>query len=85
MQNHHYWFDIDNGIRSVRKFDIELNVYNKSEIILNSFYGNITNIKVYDIYIDNISEILQMYPTNSHLLVNDTARKIVDMNGISTR
>ena len=85
LQNHHYWFDIDNGIRSVGKFDIELNVYNKSEIILNSFYGNITNIKVYDIYIDNISEILQMYPTNSHLLVNDTARKIVDMNGISTR
>lgn len=84
LQNHHYWFDIDNGIKKVSKYDIEMTVENKSEIILGSFYGNITNIKVYDIYVDSVSEILQMYPTNSHLLVNDTARKIVDMTGLTT-
>ena len=84
LQNHHYWFDIDNGIKKVSKYDIEMTVENKSEIILGSFYGNITNIKVFDIYVDSVSEILQMYPTNNHLLVNDTARKIVDMSGLST-
>ena len=83
LQNHHYWFDIDNGTRAVGKYDIELTVTNKSEILLYSFYGSITNIKVFDRYVDNVSEILQMYPTDSHLLVNDTARKIVSMNGIT--
>lgn len=82
LQNHHYWFDIDNGKRNVRKYDIELAVIEKSDIILYTFYGSITNIKVFDRYVDNVSEILQTYPTDSHLLVNDTARKIVDMNGI---
>ena len=85
LQNHHYWFDIDNGIKNVGKYSIELVEDKKSEIILTSFYGSITNIKIYDIYVDNVSEILQMYPTNSHLLVNDTARKIVSMNGLPTQ
>ena len=85
LQNHHYWFDIDNSQKVISKFDIELVEEDKSDIILNSFYGDITNIKVFDIYIDSISEILQMYPTNSNLLVNDTARKIVDMNGLTTQ
>jgi hydrogenase maturation factor HypF (carbamoyltransferase family) len=84
LQNHHYWFDIDNGMRKSSKYDIELTVENKSDVILSSFYGSITNIKVYDMYVDSISEILQMYPTNSNLLINDTARKIVDMNGLTT-
>ena len=84
LQNHHYWFDIDNSIKSVSKYNIELTVENKSEIVLSSFYGDITNIKIFDIYIDSVSEILQMYPTNSNLLVNDTARKIIDMNGLIT-
>lgn len=82
LQNHHYWFDIDNGKRNVGKYDIELAVIEKSDIILYTFYGSITNIKVFDRYVDNVSEILQTYPTDSHLLVNDTARKVVDMNGI---
>ena len=82
LQNHHYWFDIDNGKRNVGKYDIELTVIEKSDIILYTFYGSITNIKVFDRYVDNVSEILQTYPTDSHLLVNDTARRIVDMNGI---
>ena len=50
-----------------------------------SFDGKITNIKVYDKYIDNISEVLQMYPTNNHLLINDTARKFVELSGTYIR
>lgn len=83
LQNHHYWFDMDNLKQDIGKYNIELIVDTKSDIVLNSFYGSITNIKVFDIYIDNVSEILEMYPTSSHLLVNDTARKIVDMNGLT--
>lgn len=83
LQNHHFWFDIDNLQKTVAPFNVECIVDTKSDVILSSFYGEITNIKVFDIYIDSISEILQMYPTNSHLIVNDTARKIIDMNGIT--
>ena len=83
LQNHHYWFDIDNGKRIVSHCNVEMSVEVKSDIVLSSFNGNITNIKVFDDYIDDVSEILQMYPTSSHLIVNDTARKIVEMNGLS--
>jgi hypothetical protein len=47
--------------------------------------GKITNIKVYDTYVDNVSELIQMYPTNQHLLINDTARKFVILHGTYTR
>ena len=83
LQNHHYWYDIDNGERKVSSYSVEMTVDTKSDVILSSFEGSITNIKIYEIYVDSISEILQMYPTNSHLLINDTARKIVELNGIS--
>ena len=33
------------------------------------------------IYNDNVSELLQMYPTHQHLLINDTARRIVSLFG----
>ena len=38
----------------------------------------------FSIYNDNISELLQMYPTHQHLLINDTARLIVGLNGNPT-
>ena len=81
LQNHHYWFDIDNSINVVSKYDIEMTQDAKGEIILHTFNGDITNIKVFEMYIDNVSEILQMYPNNQHLLVNDTARKLIASDG----
>ena len=78
LQPAHYWYDIDNPYqKKVLRYNIELNVQNKSVVNLYSFYGTITNIKIFDIYVDDISEVLQMYPTHSHLLINDTARKLV--------
>ena len=82
LQSHHYWFDIDNGKHKVGRYDIELMQTTKCEVILRNFIGAITNIKVFSEYNDNISEILQMYPTNSNLLINDTARKLVDLSGV---
>ena len=49
--------------------------------MLEGFYGKITNIKIFDIYNDNISEVLMMYPNNKRLLINDTARNIIGMSG----
>ena len=38
---------------------------------------------VFDVYNDSISEILQMFPNHQHLIINDTARKVLDMHGVS--
>jgi hydrogenase maturation factor HypF (carbamoyltransferase family) len=85
LTNNHYWFDIDNPADSyVGKYNMEFELAEKGEVELNNFYGSITNFKLFDVYNDNVSEILQMYPTHSHLIVNDTARKIVALGGVAT-
>lgn len=81
LQPSHYYFDLDNINKSVKKYNIEMIVNQKSPIIINNFKGYFTNLKVYNEYIENISELLQMYPSNGNLIVNDTARKIVSMLG----
>ena len=81
LQNHHFWFDIDNKINIVKKYDLELEQSEPGNIILHNFNGEITNIKVFNEYINDESEILMMYPTNSHLLINDTARKLIAFDG----
>lgn len=79
----HYWFDINNPRKqNIGKFNIELEQPNKKDVVLNSLYGWITNIKLFDVYNDDISELLQTYPNHKHLIINDTARKIVDLDGV---
>ena len=83
LSNQNYYFDIDNPISECQsKFNEEMILTEKSEIEISNFFGSITNFKLFDLYNDNISELLQMYPTHQHLMINDTARKIVDGNGI---
>lgn len=83
LNKYHYWFDMNNVVdKSIAKYNIELQQETKSDIILYGLLGSITNIKILDIYYDNISEIVQMEPTNSHILINDTARKIVGNYGV---
>ena len=81
LQNHHYWFDMDNKFSVSSRYDIELIQETAGNIELNSFTGEITNIKVFGIYVGDDSEILQMLPNNQHLLINDTARKLISSNG----
>lgn len=85
LQSGNYYYDIDNMERVTSNWDIEFNVDKKTDIILNNFVGNITNIKLFNIYNDNISEILQQYPTNNNLILNDTARKLVGLDGLKIR
>ena len=83
LQPQHFVFDIDNPITKVNKYNIEIAQSEKKDVILHGFEGTITNIKVFDVYNDSISEILQMFPNHQHLIINDTARKVLDMHGVS--
>lgn len=77
LQPAHYIFDIDNLYQhKISKYNIEMNVPNKQPVIIYGLYGGISNIKLFDIYNDNISEICQMYPTHHHLIINDTVRQL---------
>ena len=79
----HYYYDIDNPLYQISKpFSSELEVNEPLDIYVSNFYGVITNIKVFDVYNNNISELLQMYPTHQHLLLNDTARQLVGKPGV---
>jgi len=83
LTKYQYFFDMDNPVSSVvSKFNPEMVIGDKSQVEINSFFGWITNIKVFDIFHDNLSDFLQMYPNNQHLIINDTARKIYDLPGV---
>lgn len=83
LQNIHYWFDMNNAIdKYVGKFNIEFNIDEGSNVTVSNFVGSITNIKVFDVYNDDPMDIIQMYPTHQHLIINDTARKIVGRYGV---
>lgn len=86
LSNAHYYFNIDNPSADyVSKYNPNFSQDKRESIEIFGFEGWITNVKVYDIYVDNISELIQMYPTNQHLLVNDTARKLLNTQGVTLR
>lgn len=83
LNSAHYYFDIDNPVAQYSlKYNIELNDEEGHDVYLSNFFGNITNFKVFDIYNDNVSELLQMYPTHQHLMINDTARRLNGRDGV---
>lgn len=84
LQSNHYYFDIDNPVSSnVSKFNIEYSSPKKEDVWISNYYGEITNFKVFDVYNDQLAELLQMYPTHQHLMINDTARKILGLKGVA--
>ena len=86
LQNNHYWFDMDNPISShVSKYNIEYSAANKSDVWISNLYGTLTNFKLFDVYNDNLSDMLEMYPTHQHLMINDTARKLVGLPGVTPK
>lgn len=82
LQPIHYKYDIDNAIyHKVAKWNIEMMQDTKQDIFVQGFTGIITNIKVFNSYIEDMSTLLQQYPTNQHLIVNDAARPIIENVG----
>ena len=83
LQKQHYWFDMNNAISSYNgKYNVEYFVRDKADVYISNCYGYITNFKLFDVYTDNLMDLLQMYPTHQHLLINDTARKVVGHPGV---
>ena len=82
----HVYYDIDNPSgKHILNYSVELEQEKKKDVLLNSINGWITNIKLFDVYIDDISTLMQMYPTHQHLIINDTARKLLDLPGVSLK
>lgn len=82
LQPAHYKFDLNNLMaHKVAKWNVEMVEDEKQDVMINGIPGTVTNFKLFDSYIDNLSELLQQYPTSQHLMINDTARKIIDMQG----
>jgi hypothetical protein len=86
LQPAHYWFELDNLYQhKVVKYNIEMNVPNKSSLCIFNHYGQIGNIKLCDAYIENLYELLQMYPSINNIVINDSVRQLNNiLNGSST-
>ncbi len=79
----HYYYDMDNPHQQiVLPYSEELILNDPLDVYISNFYGAIANFKVFDIYNDNLSELLQMYPTHQHLMINDTCRRINGNYGV---
>lgn len=83
LQPYHWRFNIEEQQVSASRYDDEFIVETKEDVTLYSFYGKITNIKVYVKYGIDVSELIQMYPTNQDLIINDTARRFVALEGLT--
>ena len=82
LKKYHYLFDIDNGDTVNSSWNTELSVQSKQPVYVHDFFGNITNIKVIDIYLDDVSELMMQNPTSQHILINDTARPLAGLPGV---
>lgn len=82
LTEYHYMFDIDNRQEVVTSWNEEMSINEDTEVICYGVPGLLTNIKVFDVYDDKMTELLQQYPTNAHLRINDTARPLVGLLGV---
>jgi len=86
LSNIHYWFEMNESYsKYVGQYNIEYNIDKNSDVKIHNFDGCITNFKLFDIYEDQPMELLQMYPTHQHLIINDTARKVIGKYGVSLK
>lgn len=83
LQKFHYYFDIDGAEVVSDTFSEEFDVESKSEVKVSHFPGCLSNVKLLNIYNDNLSELLMQNPTNQHLLINDTALPFLSLRGVN--
>ena len=82
LRKFHFYIDVDGGETVTSKWNEEFMVDSKQPIRIYDIFGSITNIKVADQYISDVSELMMQYPTSQHLLVNDTARPVFGLLGV---
>lgn len=82
LRKFHFYIDVDGGEVVTSKWDEELSVGAKQPVRIYDIFGSITNIKVADAYISDVSELMMQYPTSQHMLVNDTARPVFGLLGV---
>ena len=85
LNNSAYYFDLNNPIQVTSRYNDEFTISAKSDIAIEGYFGWFTNIKLFDVYNSDMAEIIQTYPNHQHLLVNDTARKLVENTGVALR
>lgn len=82
LRKFHFYIDVDGGEVVTSKWNEELGVGSRQPIRIYDIFGSITNIKVADTYISDVSELMMQYPTSQHMLVNDTARPVFGLLGV---
>lgn len=82
LRKFHFYIDVDGGEVVTSKWNEELGVGSRQPIRVYDIFGSITNIKVADTYISDVSELMMQYPTSQHMLVNDTARPVFGLLGV---
>lgn len=83
LQKYHYYFDIDGAETVSNTFSTEFETDSKTAVKVSHFPGCLSNVKLLNIYNDNLSELLMQNPTNQHLLINDTALPFIGLNGVN--
>ncbi len=85
LSNWHYFFDVDNCQQTTARWNEELQISHKKDVSLYGFYGEISNVKMMDVYDDKLSELMMQYPTHQRLIINDTARPLYGLLGTTPK
>lgn len=86
LSSHHYYFDMDNPTdKAVSRWNQEMKQIDEAEVSVHGFVGTISNIKFFNEYNDNISEMLMQYPNNKSLIINDTCRPLIGLDGVAPK
>ena len=85
LSNWHYYFDVDHNQTVTTKWNEELQISHVKDVSVYGFYGNISNIKMMDVYDDKLSELMMQYPTHQRLIINDTARPLYGLLGTENK
>ncbi len=82
LRKFHYYFDIDNGEIASSAWNSEMSSAEKRQVALHGIDGSVTNVKIADAYIDDVSGLMQQHPASARMLVNDTARPLFGLDGV---
>ena len=84
-----YWFDLDNPVyEETNTYNNDFTVYANQSCYIHAYPFMLTNIKLYNTYLDKVSSIKESikYTTqNESCVINDLARPISSGHGYDVR